>query len=126
MVPRDAEGYDSSTGEGSIAVEFVAPSVTSPSLDREPAETLAEAALELPHVRLAQLWKRGYLLIDVDHERLQGEWYLFERVDGLADEEFFAAMKVESGETFLREAAAPARERSDAPALAPPTTPGHA
>ncbi|HEU5075076.1 MAG TPA: alkaline phosphatase D family protein, partial [Polyangiaceae bacterium] len=126
VVPRDAEAYDPRTGEGSIAVEFVAPSVTSPSLDREPAETLAEAALEVPHVRLAQLWKRGYLLVDVDHERLQGEWYLFERVDGPADEEFFAAMKVESGETFLREAAGPARERAEAPALAPPMTPEQA
>ena len=96
-----------------------APSVTSPSLDQTPAETLAEAALEVPHVRLAQLWKRGYLLLDVDHERLQAEWYLFDRVDGPADEELFAALKVERGETFLREVENPARERSDAPLLAP-------
>lgn len=119
MVPRDAETYDPESGAGSIAVEFVAPSVTSPSLDREPAEVLEEAVAAVPHVRLAQLWKRGYLLLDVDHERLQAEWYLFERVDGPADEEFFAALKVESGETFLREVTAPAAERDDAPALAP-------
>lgn len=115
------ETYDPSTGAGSIAVEFVAPSVTSPSLDQEPAETLAEAALEVPHVRLAQLWKRGYLLLDVDHERVQAEWYLFDRVDGPADEEFFAALKVERGETFLHEVENPAPERSDAPPLAPTT-----
>jgi len=129
IVPEDPEAedpapaYDPSTGEGSIAVELVAPSVTSPSLDQQPAETLAEAALEVPHVRLAQLWKRGYLLLDVDHERLQAEWYLFDRVDAPADEEFFAALKVQSGETFLRDVETPARERSDAPELAPTTQP---
>jgi len=122
VVPRDAESYDPSNGEGSIAVELVAPSVTSPSLDRDPAEVLEEALREVPHVRLAQLWKRGYLLLDIDHERLQGEWYLFERVDGPADEEFFAAVKVESGESFLRAVEDPAPERGDAPALAPATT----
>lgn len=122
VVPRDAEAYDPESGEGSIAVEFVAPSVTSPSLDREPAETLEAAVAEVPHVRLAQLWKRGYLLLDIDHERLQGEWYLFERVDGPADEEFFAAVKVESGATFLREVEAPAPERAEAPELAPTTS----
>jgi len=124
VVPEGAQAYDPSSGEGSIAVELVAPSVTSPSVDQGPGETLAEAALEEPHVRLAQLWKRGYLLLDIDHERLQAEWYLFDRVDGPADEEFFAALKVQSGETFLREAENPARERSEAPELAPtaPTT----
>ena len=119
VVPSNAEAYDPESGEGAIAVELVAPSVTSPSLGQETGEALAEAALGEPHVRLAQLWKRGYLLLDVDHERLQAEWYLFERVDGPADEEFFAALRVESGEPFLREVDGPAAERSDAPALAP-------
>ncbi|HEY6723914.1 MAG TPA: alkaline phosphatase D family protein [Polyangiaceae bacterium] len=122
VLPRDAEAYDPGTGAGSIAVEFVAPSVTSPSLGQGPAETLEEALRAVPHVRLAQLWKRGYLLLDVDHDRLQAEWYLFERVDAPADEEFYAALKVESGETFLREVAEAAPERGNAPALAPPTT----
>ena len=121
VVPEDPETYDPSSGEGSIAVELVAPAVTSPSLDEASGETLAEAALEVPHVRLAQLWKRGYLLLDVDHQRLQAEWYLFDRVNGPADEAFFAARKVEQGETFLREVENPARERSDAPPLAPTT-----
>lgn len=119
VVPRDLDTYDPSEGTGSIAVEFVAPSVTSPSLDQEAAETLAEAALEAPYVRLAQLWKRGYLLLDVDHDRLQAEWYLFERVDSPADEEFFGALAVRSGETFLREVEGPASERPGAPELAP-------
>lgn len=123
VVPADVDTYDPSTGAGSIAVEFVVPSVTSPSLDREPAETLSEAALEVPHVRLAQLWKRGYVLLDVDHERLQAEWYLFDRVDGPADEKFFAAMKVENGGAFLHEVPDPAPERAGAPALAPTTWP---
>ena len=67
-------------------------------------------------------------MLDIDHERLQAEWYLFDRVDAPADEEFFAALKLQSGETFLREAEKPARERSDAPELAPTpfTTPEQA
>lgn len=107
VVPDAAMTYDPDSGDGSIAVELVATSVTSPSLDREPAEALAEAALETPRVRLAQLWKRGYLLLDVDHERVHAEWYLFDRVDRETDEEFFAALEVRAGETHLRPAEGP-------------------
>lgn len=123
VVPDETETYDPDSGQGSIAVELVAPSVTSPSLDRQPAEALAEAALETPRVRLAQLWKRGYLLLDVNHERLHAEWYLFERVDRPVDpvarEEFYAALEVRAGETHLRAAEGPAPALDDAPAAAP-------
>lgn len=115
-----AASYDPETGEGALAVELVAPSVTSPSLEREVAERLAQVALELPHVRMAELTRRGFLLLDVDEQRLQGEWYLFDRVDRPSDEQFFKALALRTGECHLREVAAPALPREDSAPLAPP------
>jgi alkaline phosphatase D len=114
--------YDPDTGEGAVCVEFVTPSVTSASLDREVAERLAEVAIELPEVRLAQLWRRGYMLLDIDHDRLQAEWYLFDRVDGPSEQEFFAAWQLRTSERFLRPASDKAPEKSDPPPLAPVLT----
>ncbi len=114
-----AEDYDPLLGDGSKAVELVAPSVTSPSLERDVAERVREAALELPRIRLAQLWRRGYLLLDITEPRVQAEWYLFDRVDGPSEEEFYQAWQVLAGETFLRPAEGPAAPANGAPELAP-------
>lgn len=119
VVPESVADYDAETGAGSVAVEIVVPSVTSPSLEREPAETVARVALESQKVRLAQLWRRGYVVLDIDHERLQAEWYLFDRVDRPSDEMFYRALHVRAGESFLRESEGPSDAVDDAPGLAP-------
>ena len=119
VVPESVVDYNAETGVGSVAVELVVPSVTSPSLERDAAEMVAEVALQAQKVRLAQLWRRGYVVLDIDHERLQAEWYLFDRVDGASDEEFYRALHVRAGESFLRESDGPSLPVGDAPELAP-------
>jgi alkaline phosphatase D len=79
--PEDQESYDPETSEGAVAVEFTTPAVTSPGLTEEAAELAEPVVLEAPHVRYAELSSRGYLLIDVDADRLLAEYYHFERVD---------------------------------------------
>lgn len=68
-------------GEHSHAVELVTPGITSPLLSREDAEARDADVMAQPHVRYAQLWKRGYMIVEVDRERVQAAWYHYESVD---------------------------------------------
>lgn len=75
--PFDPASYDGATGEGSRAVEFVAPAVTSPGIE-DPTQAAGLQALVAqthPHIKFAELNRQGYLLVDMTHERVQAEWY---------------------------------------------------
>ncbi|MFW6093052.1 MAG: alkaline phosphatase D family protein [Pseudomonadota bacterium] len=86
-VTRDPEStrYDPATGTGSLAVEMVTTSVTSPGPDGT-ADELRQRENEVrqrrPHVHYVNLRDHGYLLLDLDHERARGEWWF---VDDLHD-----------------------------------------
>jgi alkaline phosphatase D len=59
-------------------VELVGPSVTSLGLEND--ETLSAAAPILlpranPHVKFVEVTRKGYVLVDVQEERVQAEWY---------------------------------------------------
>ena len=75
--PFDPAAYDPGTGRGSLAVELVTPSVTSPFLtDRTRAEErAAEGLTNHPHMRFIDLFHKGYVLLDVTAERLQAEFW---------------------------------------------------
>jgi alkaline phosphatase D len=68
-------------GEHSHAVELVTPGISSPLLSRENAEARDADVMAQPHVRYAQMWKRGYMIVDVDRERVQAAWYHYESVE---------------------------------------------
>lgn len=73
-------GYDPVSGEGALAVEFVATSVSSPGLD-DPGDTLATyLRSQNPHFKYIDLNRRGYLVIDATPERLVGEYWQLETV----------------------------------------------
>lgn len=65
--PFDPSSYDSATGKGSIAVEFVTPAVTSPGIGDSAQATLLAGAIRQthPHVKYVNLSRRGYALLDV-------------------------------------------------------------
>ncbi|HKO91902.1 MAG TPA: alkaline phosphatase D family protein [Polyangiaceae bacterium] len=81
--PFDPATYDASTGRGSLAVEFITPAVTSPGIDDPAQAAQAQAALLAthPHLEYTELNRRGYLLLDVNHERVAAEWYHVRRLD---------------------------------------------
>ena len=68
-------GYDPATGQGSVAVEFVGTSVTSPGLDDPLGETAAYLRSQNPHFKYIDLNKRGYMLLDITHQRVVCEWW---------------------------------------------------
>jgi len=72
-IAADYSTYDSSTGAGSDAVEMVCTSVTSTSFL---TFTVPISAIKFfnPNIKYAELSKRGYLLLDIDSDRVQGDW----------------------------------------------------
>ena len=83
-VPLDPfAGFDPVTGKGSLAVEMVGTSVTSPGAfgsGPAAAEREVQVRKNLPHLHYVNFRQRGYLIVDVTPERTQGEWYLFDTV----------------------------------------------
>lgn len=79
-----------------LAVEFVTPSITSQNLNekvgehtRESGEDVEKAIREVnPHVRWTELDDHGYVLLDVDRERVAAEWWCVETVRERDDREF--------------------------------------
>lgn len=97
--PFDPERYDGATGEGSLAVEFVAPGVSSPG----DGAALDEIFPTHPHLKFAETTRRGYVLLDLTAERIQAEWYFVRTVDERDNvEELGAALEVRAGENRLK------------------------
>lgn len=118
--PLDPARYDAATGRGALAVEIAVPGITSPWLTEEQARTTEPLFLTNPHVKYVDLWRRGYAVLDVTPERVQGAWFLYDAPERPeVDEVFAAAFAVRRGESHLRreEAAAPAID--DPPEAAP-------
>lgn len=120
-LPRDpyGGGYNALTGEGSLAVEFIATSVTSPGQpDPEGALAFALRALN-PHLKYVELTRRGYLLLDITPQRVSGEWWYVDSVLAPgAGEAFGSALQTLNGSQRLSPGTMSA-PRADAPPLAP-------
>ena len=128
LTPNPFDGsYDPRTGSGALGVEFVTPGITSPFLFPDTPEGAAQAAgaaAQLgsisPHMKYIELFRRGYLLLDVDHTRVQGEWYYPETIKtrNLA-EVYGGGLYSAAGNANLRIATAPSATKSNPPDPAP-------
>lgn len=109
--------YNPLTGGGSLGVEFVSTSITSPGL-----EALAQLAPAIqllnPHMKYVDLSNKGYLLLDITPERMQGEWWY---VDTIANpshgERYGAGYLVEAGSRHLVAAPSATQAADHAPPL---------
>ena len=124
-------GYNALTGEGAVAVEFVATSITSRGdpdsgggltsvLDG--LATNAEQLLRLtnPHLKYYENIHNGYVLLDLAPERLQAEFWMVPMVSQRTDEQSLdRAFTVASGSTRLVNASAATAAIASAPAPAP-------
>ena len=105
------ENYDASTGSGSMGVEFVITSVTSVGFPFSLPNEIITAAN--PHIQWSNLDQRGYLLLDVNKDRVQADWMLCESVfSSNTDVSRAKSYFVNDGETFLNEISE-ASERDD-------------
>ncbi|MES1938825.1 alkaline phosphatase [Salinisphaera sp. T5B8] len=116
--PNNAAAYDPATGLGSMGVEFVATSVTSPGFD---SNDLRDTILsQNPHMKYAELTQRGYLLLDITRERMQAEWWYVDDIKSRNNQQRFAsAWQVRAGENHVVAASGQSQPVADAPTLAP-------
>ena len=112
-------GYDPATGRGSRAVELVSTSVTSPGPDgtgEALREREAQVLRDRPHIHYVNLREHGYLLLDVDARRAQGEWWYVDSLDHReAGERFGAALATARGSNHLVAVDAPSRVNGERP-----------
>lgn len=107
--------YNSSTGSGSAFVEYVCTSITSSgspfAVDPKPFN---------PHIKYAELTKRGYLILDIDSAHAQGDWvYVSTISDAAFTENNAASWYVNENERFLHEAAGAATDYTNPAPFAP-------
>ncbi len=107
--PNNPLAYDPVTARGSRAVELVAPSISSAGDPQQPED--AEGVVERlileggdalrapnPHLKYIEAKRNGYLLLDVDRERVRAEFWLVPTVTQPSDDEEMAqAFVVERG-----------------------------
>lgn len=81
--------YNSSTGAGSAGVEFVTPSVTSPGM----SIPLGASAIKLAngHIKYCDLSSHGYIIMDVNQNRTQADWYNINTIDSKSTAYTYAA-----------------------------------
>lgn len=109
--------YEPILKTGSLGIEFVCTSITSPGLDIPlGAEVIKANNL---HMRYVDLVKKGYLILDVDSAEIQADWY-YTAIDKITDEEEFgAAYKSVSGTKYVVKAKGASVSPFQYPALAP-------
>jgi alkaline phosphatase D len=99
------DGYDRG-GQGSLAVELLAPAISSPPLFADPdlrARSILLRAL-LPHLKFLDGESRGYVLLDITPGQLRGEWYFVPTVlERSAAETRAVAFVCERGSAHLAE-----------------------
>jgi alkaline phosphatase D len=112
--PWETGAYDPSTGRGVLGVEFATPAVSSPGV--ADADAAAQRSTRVrdasPHVKFLDYHKRGYVLLDIDRERVQGEFWHVDTVAAPSRAETLAAAFVnEAGANRLQpvNSASPAR-----------------
>jgi alkaline phosphatase D len=122
-VPRTGwDGYNARTGSGSLAVEVVAPAISSPPMftnDGQGRERAAALKVMVPHLKFMDGDNRGYVILDVTPERVQTDWFFVPTVSERTDKESPAAsLLTERGSSHLVDAGKPAPTQEAAP-LAP-------
>jgi alkaline phosphatase D len=114
-----AGGYNGVTGEGSVAVEFVGTSITSPGVNDPNGSTAAFLRSVNPHIKYVDLNRRGYMLMDVTRERAVAEYWYVDTVASLSNIQVFGtAFETAAGMNRIQPSAQ-TTPRANPPALAP-------
>ena len=117
-LPHPDSTYNSSTGHGSVATEFIGTSITSTAT----AITLPQSVIQLgnPHIKYCEFTMRGYLLFDVNKQRVQGDFIHMSttasRTYTASDDQQWVNL---NGNRFLGQAAGVLPPRNTNPPFAP-------
>lgn len=115
-------GYNSSTGANSVAVEFVATSITSTNSVVNQGQQIIQFAN--PHMKYINLSDHGFLLLDVNKTRTQGDFYFVNEVANInRNYSRKASYYTNAGERHLRVASDSAAPSASVYATPPPKYP---
>jgi len=105
ITPDPFKGYDPSSGKGSLAVELVATSVTSPGPFGSGDDAIAAEKRTLknhPHLHWTNFRHRGYLMLDLNAERALAQWWAVDTITEHSDKESrIHAMLTQTGRNHL-------------------------
>jgi len=107
-LPYDIFNYNPSTGEGSVAVEFVGTSVTSTSspIGLPPVTDLIMSVA--PYIKYVDLSRKGYTILDLTNDQAQGDAYTVHTIKFPSAMDFFQeGWYTEDGENRLQKADGP-------------------
>ncbi|MFM1874872.1 MAG: hypothetical protein RL266_609 [Bacteroidota bacterium] len=101
------DNYVANTGAGSVGVEFVVTSVSTTSSPINIGINIIQLAN--PHMKFIDLAQKGYLILDLTHDKAQSDWFF---VSSITQPEFTsswgAGFYTNDGDNHLSEASAPA------------------
>ena len=86
------ESFDLATGKGSLGVEIVGTSVTSPSnigAGPDGEKQIAQMRADRPHLPYVDGRYRGYVIVDLTRDRLQADYFAVNAVDTRSNESRF-------------------------------------
>ncbi len=112
--------YDASNCTGSVGVEYVVTSVTSPGLGFLGSVAGGTISLFNPHIQYTNLSEHGYMILDVSKDKVTGNYYYMNSVDAVLSGEYFEdAYSVLDGEKCVDQASGPTQSSKDPPIFAP-------
>lgn len=138
-LPTPSPLYDPESGAGSLAVEFVTPSITSANFD-ENIGPAAAAQFETsmngdiptgnpalptvnynPHMKFTDLDRHGYFILDLRTDKAQADWFFVESKLDVANnnQQFAQGLFTSLNENHLNPAADTALGKANQPPLAP-------
>jgi alkaline phosphatase D len=97
VLPRDTS-YKPLTGEGSVACEFVTPSITSANINElqgippnTPQSKAIAGQLKFinPHIKEIDLDNHGYMVLDLQSDKAQADWYFVDSTTTRNKGEYF-------------------------------------
>ena len=97
--------YEPLAGTGSVGVEFICTSVTSPGINIPYGNAVIKAGN--PHIQYLDLIQKGYLVLHLGENFTQGEWYYQTVSEPSNEESFGAAYRVSNGAKHLVQQTSP-------------------
>ncbi|MFT6851250.1 MAG: alkaline phosphatase D [Sphingobacteriales bacterium] len=126
--PVTQTGYDPISGDGSLGVEFVTPSITSDNFNEITGTPPGSSqGLEQSikgynqHIKMVELDDHGYLTLDITPEKVQAEWFTTEILTYDTNEIAMATWQVLDGENRLSSPDGPTEKPRLLP-ISPPET----
>ena len=122
---RGDTSYKPQTGQGSVAVEFVTPSISSANineLQNLPPNSIQSKTIAgqlkfiNPHIKEIELDNHGYMILDIKQDKAQADWYFVDSTSTKNNgETFYKGYYTQSGKSALNQASSNIPTRSGGP-----------